>query len=135
MGHAVVAFTDPRGFAETNFPPAGTLENERLSLGSQNMSDYCFEGIIGKSAAIRTVLEQVSIVAPTDATVLLHGETGTGKELIARAIHKLSSRRERPFVPHELRGYSLRAAGERNVRARKGGVHRRPDAEERADSN
>jgi formate hydrogenlyase transcriptional activator len=99
MGHAVVAFTDPRGFAETNFPPAGTLENDRLSLGSENMSDYCFEGIIGKSAAIRTVLEQVSIVARTDATVLLHGETGTGKELIARAIHKHSSRRERPFVP------------------------------------
>jgi formate hydrogenlyase transcriptional activator len=45
------------------------------------------------------VLEQVAIVAPTDATVLLHGETGTGKELIARAIHKFSSRRQRPFVP------------------------------------
>jgi formate hydrogenlyase transcriptional activator len=45
------------------------------------------------------VLEQVTIVAPTDSTVLLHGETGTGKELVARAIHKLSSRRERPFVP------------------------------------
>ena len=44
------------------------------------------------------MLEQVAIVAPTDSTVLLHGETGTGKELIARAIHKLSSRRERSYV-------------------------------------
>ena len=62
------------------------------------MSQYCFEGIIGKSPAIRKVLEQVAIVAPTDATVLLHGETGTGKELVARAIHNLSSRRRRTFV-------------------------------------
>lgn len=44
------------------------------------------------------VLEQVAIVAPTNASVLLHGETGTGKELIARAIHKLSRRRDRNFV-------------------------------------
>ncbi|MGO9303628.1 MAG: sigma 54-interacting transcriptional regulator, partial [Candidatus Korobacteraceae bacterium] len=62
------------------------------------MSEYCFEGIIGKSPAIKKVLEQVAIVAPTDSTVLLHGETGTGKELIARAIHNLSSRRDRSFV-------------------------------------
>ena len=47
---------------------------------------------------MRSVLEQVAIVAPTNATVLLHGETGTGKELIARAIHKLSRRRHRSFV-------------------------------------
>jgi formate hydrogenlyase transcriptional activator len=61
-------------------------------------STYCFEDIIGESAALQKVLEQVLVVAPTDATVLLHGETGTGKELIARAIHKLSSRRDREFV-------------------------------------
>src|SRR5262249_5430531 len=54
--------------------------------------------IIGESPALREVLEQVDIVAPTDATVLVLGETGTGKELIARAIHDRSSRRERPFV-------------------------------------
>jgi formate hydrogenlyase transcriptional activator len=53
---------------------------------------------VGKSSALQKVLEQVSIVAPTDSTVLLHGETGTGKELIARAIHNRSSRRERTFV-------------------------------------
>ncbi len=61
-------------------------------------SEESFEGIIGQSPAIRDVLEQVCIVAPTDATVLLHGETGTGKELVARAIHNLSSRSRRSFV-------------------------------------
>ncbi|HVP50483.1 MAG TPA: sigma 54-interacting transcriptional regulator [Terriglobales bacterium] len=71
---------------------------DQLSLQSETSSEYYFEGIVGKSRAIQKVLEQVSIVAPTDATVLLHGETGTGKELIARAIHKLSSRCERSFV-------------------------------------
>ena len=57
-----------------------------------------FEDIVGKSSALRKVLEQVAIVAPTNATVLLHGETGTGKELVARAIHKVSRRRHRSFV-------------------------------------
>jgi formate hydrogenlyase transcriptional activator len=57
-----------------------------------------FEQIIGRSAALESVLEQVERVAPTDSTVLIQGETGTGKELIARAIHNLSSRCGRPFV-------------------------------------
>jgi formate hydrogenlyase transcriptional activator len=57
-----------------------------------------FEQIIGSSAALEFVLEQVERVAPTDSTVLVQGETGTGKELIARAIHNLSSRCGRPFV-------------------------------------
>jgi formate hydrogenlyase transcriptional activator len=98
MGHAVVAFTNAGGFAGANFPPAGALEDARLSPSPEMNSDSCFEGIVGKSPAIQKVLEQVSIVAPTDSTVLLLGETGTGKELVARAIHKLSSRREREFV-------------------------------------
>jgi formate hydrogenlyase transcriptional activator len=57
-----------------------------------------FEQIIGSSPALESVLEQVEQVAPTDATVLVQGETGTGKELIARAIHNLSSRCGRPFI-------------------------------------
>ena len=74
------------------------LEEERLYLESEIGSEYNFEDIVGKSAALRKVLDQVAIVAPTQSTVLLHGETGTGKELFARAIHNLSPRRERTFV-------------------------------------
>jgi len=74
------------------------LEEERLYLESEIRSEYSFEDIVGKSAALRTVLDQIAIVAPTGSTVLLHGETGTGKELLARAIHNLSPRRERTFV-------------------------------------
>lgn len=56
------------------------------------------EGIVGTSEPLRKVLDLIRAVAPTDSTVLLHGETGTGKELIARALHDLSPRRGRPFV-------------------------------------
>src|SRR5262249_13641601 len=54
--------------------------------------------IVGKSAGLKAVLEQVQVVAPMDSTVLINGETGTGKELVARAIHKISSRSNRAFV-------------------------------------
>jgi formate hydrogenlyase transcriptional activator len=74
------------------------LEEERLYLESEIRSEHNFEDIVGKSIALRKVLDQVAIVAPTGSTVLLHGETGTGKELLARAIHNLSPRRERTFV-------------------------------------
>jgi formate hydrogenlyase transcriptional activator len=74
------------------------LEDERNYLESEFQSQYNFDDIVGQSAAIKDVLEQVSIVASTDSTVLLIGESGTGKELIARAIHNLSLRRERTFV-------------------------------------
>ena len=74
------------------------LEHEREYLESELQTEYNFEDIVGKSAAIKSVLEQVAIVAPTDSTVLLIGESGTGKELIARAIHNLSVRRDRTFV-------------------------------------
>src|SRR5262249_12090805 len=57
-----------------------------------------YSEIVGQSAAIRQVLHQVELVAPSDATVLILGETGTGKELIARAIHQSSRRREKPLV-------------------------------------
>jgi formate hydrogenlyase transcriptional activator len=74
------------------------LEEERLYLESEIRSEYNFEDIVGKSAALRKVRDQVAIVAPTQSSVLLHGETGTGKELFARAIHNISPRRERTFV-------------------------------------
>jgi formate hydrogenlyase transcriptional activator len=74
------------------------LEEERKYLESEFQIQDNFEDIVGQSAAVKHVLEQASIVAPTDSTVLLIGESGTGKELVARAIHKLSLRRERTFV-------------------------------------
>ena len=98
MGDAAVAFTDLGGLAGTSFPEVGELQEERLYLESEIGSEYNFGDIVGKSAALRKVLDQVAIVAPTGSTVLLHGETGTGKELVARAIHNLSPRRERTFV-------------------------------------
>src|ERR1700730_9743541 len=57
-----------------------------------------FEQVIAKRPALESVLEQVERVAPPDSTVLIHGETGTGKELIARAVHNISLRCGRPFV-------------------------------------
>src|SRR5271165_3237845 len=98
MGDAAVAFTNLGGLAGTSFPELGELEEERLYLESEISSECCFEDIVGKSAALRNVLDQAAIVAPTGSTVLLHGETGTGKELMARVIHNLSPRRERTFV-------------------------------------
>jgi formate hydrogenlyase transcriptional activator len=57
-----------------------------------------FEEIVGRSAALKRILGQVEVVAPTNATVLILGETGTGKELVARAVHRMSPRRDRPFI-------------------------------------
>jgi formate hydrogenlyase transcriptional activator len=74
------------------------LNTEKLYLEDEIRTERNFEEIIGKSSALRQVLKQVEIVAPTDSTVLIQGETGTGKELIARAIHDLSGRRGRTFV-------------------------------------
>ncbi len=98
MACATVAFTDAGNLAATYFPKMSEVEDQQVYLEPEISAEYCFEGIIGKSSAVQKVLEQVAIVAPTDSTVLLHGETGTGKELVAHAIHNLSSRRERTFV-------------------------------------
>jgi transcriptional regulator with GAF, ATPase, and Fis domain len=74
------------------------LQNENLVLREQIDQALMFEEIVGASPALRAVLSRVSKVAPTDSTVLLTGETGTGKELIARAIHKRSRRSSRALV-------------------------------------
>src|SRR5713101_2474834 len=71
---------------------------ERFGSGDPDRNPRRFEQVIGDSPALEAVLEQVERVAPTDSTVLVQGETGTGKELIARAIHNLSSRCGRPFI-------------------------------------
>ena len=72
--------------------------NENLALREQIDRDSMFEDIVGSSEALRKVLRQVAKVAPSDSTVLILGETGTGKELIARAIHKRSKRADRAFI-------------------------------------
>ena len=74
------------------------LAEEKLYLEDEIRSEMNFEEIVGESPSLRAVLKQVESVAPTDSIVLIEGETGTGKELIARAIHNLSPRREHTFV-------------------------------------
>jgi formate hydrogenlyase transcriptional activator len=74
------------------------LEREKLYLEEEIRTESNFAEIIGESAALRRVLKEVETVAPTDSTVLIRGETGTGKELIARALHDLSPRRARTLV-------------------------------------
>jgi formate hydrogenlyase transcriptional activator len=74
------------------------LAEEKLYLEDEIRTEFNFEEIIGESPALKGILHQVETVAGTDSTVLILGETGTGKELIARAIHNLSARRDRTFV-------------------------------------
>ena len=75
-----------------------TLAREKVYLEDEIRSELNFEEIVGTSKGLRRVLHQVETVAPTDSTVLILGETGTGKELIARAVHNLSARRANAFV-------------------------------------
>jgi DNA-binding NtrC family response regulator len=76
----------------------GIARDQRARQQRANVPQHNFEEIVGTSAPLRAVLNQVEVVAPTDSTVLILGETGTGKELIVRAIHNVSSRSNRPFV-------------------------------------
>jgi formate hydrogenlyase transcriptional activator len=74
------------------------LSKEKLYLEREIQTEYNFEEIVGESQSLRRVLKEVETVARTDSTVLILGETGSGKELIARALHNLSERRDRTFV-------------------------------------
>jgi PAS domain S-box-containing protein len=74
------------------------LTQEKKYLEDEINLDHRFEDIVGESSGLRSVLREIATVAPTDATVLIQGETGTGKELLARAIHRLSPRSERTFI-------------------------------------
>ncbi len=93
---------EARAALETAFEQIKALKdqlyNENIALREEIDRSSMFEEIVGASPALRAVLSRVSKVAPTDSTVLLTGETGTGKELIARAIHKRSQRSSRAFV-------------------------------------
>jgi formate hydrogenlyase transcriptional activator len=74
------------------------LAQENIYLESEIQNELLFEDIVGNSQALQRVLREVETVAPADSTVLIYGETGTGKELIARAVHNLSSRKSNAFV-------------------------------------
>ena len=96
-GQVAIAVENALAFQEIG-ELKNTLAQEKLYLEDEIRSEMNFEEIVGESASLRSMLKQVETVAPTDSTVLIQGETGTGKELIARAIHNLSPRRERTFV-------------------------------------
>ena len=92
---------------------AARLEEERLYLESEIRAEHNFEEIVGKSLALRKVLDQISIVAPTGSTVLLHGETGTGKELLAPG-HSQSQPASRAYLRStELCRHPFRTGGKR----------------------
>lgn len=76
-----------------------TIEEENVELHTRLDDKYSFDGIVGNSPSLQAVLDKVRLVAPSKATVLLEGETGTGKELIAQAIHQNSERSRQAFVP------------------------------------
>jgi formate hydrogenlyase transcriptional activator len=81
----VLAFSEPR-------------EASHLAVNARPFSEVNHDGIVGNSLVLWSALEQAELVAPTDSTVMIHGETGTGKELIADVIHNLSPRRHHNFI-------------------------------------
>ena len=102
-----------------------TLRDENRELRAELSQRYEFDNIIGRSAAMREIFATIERVAPTRATVLLCGESGVGKDMIARAIHHHSPRENKPFVKINCSALPGKSDGERAVRLRKGRVHRR----------
>ncbi|MCU1257769.1 MAG: Formate hydrogenlyase transcriptional activator [Bryobacterales bacterium] len=92
--HAVIQFKT----RTTDFEPYVSLDQYLEAQHDAGESRSGAETIVGSSTALRKVLDQIQVVAPTESTVLIQGETGTGKELIAQAVHTLSRRRDRPFI-------------------------------------
>ncbi len=92
-----IAVENARTFREVS-DEKNKLALEKLYLEDELRSELKFEEIVGRSETLRRVLEQIETVAPTDSTVLIYGETGSGKELIARALHNLSARKAGAFV-------------------------------------
>ena len=95
--HLAVALDNARAYREIA-ELTDKLRKEKLYLQDEIRSVLNFEEIVGESPALKQVLTQVNTVAPLDATVLILGETGTGKELIARALHRMSVRKENSFI-------------------------------------
>jgi len=95
--HAAVAIANGRAFAEIE-RLRGQLEMENEALRDEVRSDLARDDMVGESLALRKVQEQIALVAATDATVLILGESGSGKELVARRIHERSGRSDRPLI-------------------------------------
>jgi formate hydrogenlyase transcriptional activator len=95
---AAVDIARLRDLADSLQDAKDKLAREKTYLEDEIQSELGFEQIIGQSSALRDVLDKARVVAPTDSSVLLLGETGTGKELVARAIHELSSRQDKSFI-------------------------------------
>jgi PAS domain S-box-containing protein len=96
-GHVAMAVNNALAFKQIA-ELRDRLDQEREYLKEEINLEHNFEDIVGESTGLRNVLRNIETVAPTDATVLIQGETGTGKELLARAIHNLSPRAERTFI-------------------------------------
>jgi formate hydrogenlyase transcriptional activator len=92
-----VTVVNARAFRQLADSRNRLMEEKQYLQEEINLENH-FEDIVGESTGLRQVLKEIETVAPTDATVLIEGETGTGKELLARAVHRLSPRRERTFI-------------------------------------
>ena len=111
------------------------LERENIYLQEEIRLLVEHTDIVGQSVAMKKVLSQAEQVARTDSTVLLLGETGTGKELLARAIHSMSLRKDRPLVTVNCASLAAHADRKRAVRPRERRLHGRPDQDDRSIRN